>query len=107
LEFGVILKRACNQQAVKLVSVLRPIIPVLLSLLPMFLTAHWLNLYWPANSLIALALQCMVAGVIFLAVACMVVIRPDERRRATAMITEWNAQRRLKHVPSPAAARQD
>ena len=107
LEFGVILKRACNHQALKLVSVLRPIIPVLLSLVPMFLTAHWLNLYWPANSLLALALQCMVAGVIFLAVACMVVIRSDERRRVFGMIADWNSQRRLKHVPAPVAARQD
>ena len=99
LEFGVILKRACNHQALKLVSVLRPIIPVLLSLVPMFLTAHWLNLYWPVNSLLALALQCMVAGVIFLAVACMVVIRSDERRRVFGRIADWNSQRRLKQCP--------
>jgi len=107
LEFGVILKRACNHQALSLGSVLRPIIPVLLSLVPMFLTAHWLNLYWPANSLLALVLQCMVAGVIFLAVACMVVMRSDERRRVFGIIADWNSQRRLKHVPAPAPSRQD
>ena len=105
LEFGVMLKRTCNHQAVKLASVLRPLIPVLLSLVPMFLTAHWLNLYWPVSSLLALAVQCVVAGVIFLAVACMVVIRSDERRRVIGRITDWNSQRRLKHIPAP--ARQD
>jgi len=73
----------------------------------MFLTAHWLNLYWPANSLLALLLQCVVAGIIFLVVACRVVIRSDERRQVTGRIAEWNSQRRLKHVPAPAAARQD
>jgi len=107
LEFGVMLKRTCNHQAVKLASVLRPLIPVLLSLVPMFLTAHWLNLYWPVSSLLALAVQCVVAGVIFLAVACMVVIRSDERRRVIGRITDWNSQRRLKNVPAPATARAD
>jgi hypothetical protein len=91
----------------KLVSVLRPIIPVLLSLVPMLLTAHWLNFYWPAASLLELALQCMVAGAIFLAVACMVVIRPEERRRVFRRIAEWNSQRRLKQIPAPFAARRD
>jgi O-antigen/teichoic acid export membrane protein len=107
LEFGVILKRACNHQALKLSSVLRPIIPVLLSLVPMFLSAHWLKLYWPATSLLALALQCMVAGVIFLAVACMVVIRSDERRRVIRRIADWSSQRRLKRLPAPVAAQHD
>jgi len=102
LEFGVILKRACSHQKLKFVSVLRPIIPVLLSLVPMFLTAHWLDLYWPANSLLALALQCVIAGIVFLAVACMVVIRSDERRRVIGRIADWNSQRSLRHVPAPA-----
>jgi len=105
LEFGVILKRACTHQALKLVSVLGPIIPVLLSLVPMFLTAHWLNVYWSVNSLLALALQCVVAGIVYLVVACLVVIRSDERRQVIGRIADWNSQRSLKHVPAP--ARQD
>ena len=107
LEFGIILKLTCNHQAVKLVSILRPLIPVLLSLLPMFLAAYWLNLYWPVNSLLALALQCVAAALIFLAVACMVVIRSDERRRVIGKLADWNSQRSLKHVPAPAPSRQD
>ena len=97
----------CNHQSLKLFSVLRPIIPVLLSLLPMFLTAHWLNVHWTANSLLVLALQCMVAGVIFLVVACMVVIRSDERRKVIDRIADWNTQRRLKQVSTTVAARQE
>jgi len=69
---------------------------------PMFLTAHWLDLYWPANSLLALALQCVIAGIVFLAVACMVVVRSDERRRVIGRIADWNSQRSLRHVPAPA-----
>jgi O-antigen/teichoic acid export membrane protein len=107
LEFGVILKRACSHQEMKLVSVLLPITPVLVSLVPMLLTAHWLNVYWPINSLVMLAIQCVAAGIIFLAVACMVVISSDERRRVIGRIADWNLQRRLKHEPPPVTARQD
>jgi O-antigen/teichoic acid export membrane protein len=107
LEFGVMLKRTCNHQAVTLTSVLLPILPVFLSLTPMVLAAHWLNLHWPISSLPVLALQCVVAGIIFLAVASMVVISKDERRRVIRGLTGLYSKRSKKRMPAPVAARQE
>jgi hypothetical protein len=73
----------------------------------MVLAAHWLNLHWPISSLPVLALQCVVAGIIFLAVASMVVISKDERRRVIRGLTGLYSKRSKKRMPAPVAARQE
>jgi O-antigen/teichoic acid export membrane protein len=102
LEFSVMLKRSCNHQAMDLAQVLRPITPVLLSLLPMFLAAHWLSLKWPIVSLLALVLQCAAAAVIYLAVAAVAVIRPGERRWVIGKLGDWHSRHALKGLLPPA-----
>lgn len=102
LEFSVMLKRCCNHQAMKLTQVLRPIAPVCLSLTPMFLAAYWFSLKWPVISLFALMLQCMAAAVIYLAVAGLTVVRPDERRWLMGKFAEWYSRYALKDLSPPA-----
>jgi O-antigen/teichoic acid export membrane protein len=98
LEFGVMLKRTCDHQSVKLASVLLPILPVFLSLAPMLAAAHWLTSLWPVSSLPVLVLHCVAAGVIYLAFAFVVVIRSNERHHVFQRITairaenQWSSQ---------------
>jgi len=69
LEFGVMLQRACNRQAISLGTVLRGVTPVLLSAVPMLMVAGWLDSYWPVSSFADLALQGIIATFCY---ACLV-----------------------------------
>ena len=80
MEFGIVLTRTCRHQSVSLLSVLRPILPVVVSLAPMVFAAQWLQSEWAVDSLLVLIVQCLLAGSVYLLSAGLVVIRRDEWR---------------------------
>jgi hypothetical protein len=61
--------------AVPLSSVLRPLVPVIISLASMLSVAHWLQREWAVDSLPVLFLQCLLAGCLYLVFAVLIVIK--------------------------------
>jgi O-antigen/teichoic acid export membrane protein len=82
LEFGVMSRRACNQQGLKVGSVLRGLIPVIGSAIPMLLVAAWLVSQWAITSLLDILLQGIIAALVFASVAIFTSVRRDERNWA-------------------------
>lgn len=97
LEFGVMVRRACQQQGVKQGAVLRGLFPVLGSAIPMLLTAQWLAAHWAVNGLLDVLLQGFIAALVFAAVAAFTSIRRQERswviNRITAMLPDFSTRK--------------
>ncbi len=79
LEFGMLLKRACNRQAISLGAVLSGVTPVLLCAAPMLMLAGWMNSRWPVSSFTDLVLQGLVATICYACVISFSGIRRHER----------------------------
>lgn len=103
LEFGVMLTRTCRHQSVSLFSVLRPIVPVFVSLAPMVFAAHWMQREWMIDSLSTLFVQCLLAGSLYLVFAGMIVIRNKERRLFLDRLTHWKSQRSARRLANLAS----
>ena len=82
LEFGVMSRRACNQQGLKVGSVLRGLIPVIGSAIPMLLVAAWLVSQWAVTSLLDILLQGIISALVFAVVAIFTSVSRDERKWA-------------------------
>lgn len=79
LEFGLMLKRACTQQQVQHFVVLRGVLPVLFSAVPMLLFAHWLASMWTVSGLTDVLLQAVLATLVYAVVVIWTGIRQNER----------------------------
>lgn len=95
LEFGMMLKRACNRQAITLGTVLRGVIPVLLSAVPMLMVADWMDSYWPVSSFTDLALQGIVAVFCYACLVSFTGIRRPERTRVIRILERFLQTRSL------------
>jgi O-antigen/teichoic acid export membrane protein len=82
LESGVMLRRACSQQGMTHGSVLRVLIPVVGSAIPMLLVAEWLDSQWVVTGLVDILLQSIIAALVFAAVAVFTSVRRFERNWA-------------------------
>jgi O-antigen/teichoic acid export membrane protein len=82
LEFVLMSTRACNQQGLKVGSVLRGLIPVIGSAIPMLLVAGWLASQWAVTGLVDILLQSIIAALVFAAVAVFTSVRRVERNWA-------------------------
>jgi len=79
LEFGVMFSRACTQQSVKRIRVLREIFPVFLSAVPMLLAAQWLVSRWSVKGLLDVVWHGMAAALVFAIVVAFIGVRREER----------------------------
>ncbi len=95
LEFGMMLKRACNRQAITLGTVLRGVIPVLLSAVPMLMVADWMDSYWPVSSFTDLVLQGIVAVFCYACLVSFTGIRRPERTRVIRRLERFLQTRSL------------
>ena len=96
IELGIILPRACRQQEVPVGKVVRNIIPAIACAVPMILLAKFLYTHYPAENLMELALQCVVAGMAFLAAYFVIGLRSYEKRKIMRLLQSAISALRLR-----------
>jgi O-antigen/teichoic acid export membrane protein len=93
LEFGVILQRACAQQQLSRLLVLRQVAPAIASAVPMLLMAQWLSSHWSVDRLLDIVIQGAIAAFVFAGIAVFTSLNRDERswvvKRLTSVVPEY------------------
>ena len=99
LEFGVMMRRACDQQAVKQTVVLRGLLPIIVCIVPMLLTAQWLGSQWAVNGLMDVVWHSAIAVTVFAGIGAFACIRREERNwiidRIVAVLPVFTMKRSL------------